>query len=294
MDWNVIVSLFNSIIGGVDWLANLFVVLITVYGFWRAFITKRVSVISIYSNNGRDGANEVIMLKNYALREIYISDAYLIYDNKYAIHLASWKKEPYVLKANGVSQFETNYYSQLAVSDDIEVRILTDSIHSHICLRTSEGIIIHAPFRKKYKIKKKAKIKKITIIREYYYDKIVAPKCQYILHCKRKGEEAKIIQIWSSGVMSESLIRYDNINNDYSYFNGIPESAMNSITELHGFFNEIFKPFKMDFVQLIERKIDEYTEKKSSLNDAEEVTYRDLRPNAFSYEKSGFRTETTS
>jgi len=60
---------------GIVWLANFFVVLIAIYDFWKAFITKRVTVISINSKHGEDGNNEAITLKNHALRDIYLSEA---------------------------------------------------------------------------------------------------------------------------------------------------------------------------------------------------------------------------
>lgn len=72
MNWDVIVSFFDRILGHVDWLANAFVVIITIYGFWRAFFTKRITIISISNHYGNDGINNSIMLKNYALREVYI------------------------------------------------------------------------------------------------------------------------------------------------------------------------------------------------------------------------------
>ena len=75
MDCTTIADMLRHFMEGIVWLANFFVVLIAIYDFWKAFITKRVTVISINSKHGEDGNNEAITLKNHALRDIYLSEA---------------------------------------------------------------------------------------------------------------------------------------------------------------------------------------------------------------------------
>ena len=137
INWGTIINVLSCII---DWFAKLSIVFVTLYGFYRAFIDKRISVVKIYSNHGQNGSNKAITLKNHALREIYLEEAYLICDNKYAVHLAKWEKEPFVLTPNSVCRFETKHYSYLGISDETKLW----ETDEHIYLRTTEGDIIHA------------------------------------------------------------------------------------------------------------------------------------------------------
>ena len=54
-------------VSSIEWIANLFIVIITIYGFYVAFLSKRISVVSLYKNFGKAGENYIILLKNHAL-----------------------------------------------------------------------------------------------------------------------------------------------------------------------------------------------------------------------------------
>ena len=271
-----------------DWIANLSIIVITLYGFYRAFIDKRISVIGISNNHGKNGSNKIITLKNHALREIYLEEAYIIYDNQYALHLVKWDKAPCIIAPNGVIKFETEHYSYLKVSDETKLW----EPNAHVFLRTPEDDIIHARFKRNHKIKKRAEVAKVPIMREYYNGMLIHKDCKYVLRYKRKDDEEKMLQIYSSGVMSDALIEFDETTKKYRWFNGVPNIVDNP-QELVQLFEKVFSPYEMDFIVLVGAN-STFDDPKSDFHELEKTVYKKLRSTNFSYESDGVRREVTT
>ena len=280
IDWALIRIMF-------DWLANFSVIMITIYGFYKAFVDKKISVIAINTIHGRGGSYKRITLKNHALRDFFIEEAYMIYANEYALHLTKWDSEPLVLKGNGVCKFETEPYSYLKINDKSKLW----EADAHIYLRTSEGEIIHARFKKNHKINKKAKVACVPIVREYYNNMLIETKCKYVLRYKKKGEQEQMIQIFSTGVMSDALPEYNEATKEYRWFNGVAD-IVNDLQALMQLFKNVFSQHEMDFVSLIEVG-STFDDPKNDLQDLTKVSCKELRSSSPSFSNSGVCRKTT-
>ena len=294
MSWDIVINFFCIIVNNVEYFANLCVIAITLYVFYLRFISKRISIISGYVNSGRNGTIHSYMIKNHSLREMYISEIYIVYDNRYALHIGSWKDEPLVLKAQGVCRVKTKPFSYL----DVYERVNMWDVEKHLFIRTIEGDVIFATFDKKTKIDKKALIKKIPIMRAYFNNELLEPMCKYALSYRKKGEEPKVLYIFPSGVMSDMLYEYDEKNKNYKWFNGIPQSVVDDPSQLLEFFKMIFKPFDMEYINLNIINLGDLYKSRKSIDDLTEVSYGKMWspdfPKKPQDEQMGFRTEITS
>jgi len=170
---------------------------------------------------------------------------------------------------------------------------------AHLYIETIEGVGIHANFvlkkkRLNYRIKKKAKVQTIPMVRKYFNDELLAHGCKYILSYCVKGKEERIIQIFSSGLMSEALQKYDEEAKTWSAFNGVPQEAMETPQQVSEFFNATFELFEMEFIHLLGPIIELDVEKEKVIGFGKEVRYRELRYQRSSYSIGEVHTEISS
>lgn len=300
MIWCILSGYFILAFDRIEYIASLLVVMIAIYGFYLRFISKKISLVSIQEGRGvREGCRKSLMIKNNTLRPFYVEEMYLIYDNKYALNIGCWNDEPFALEAQKAVRIKMKPYSYLCVGEQEILYGDMNPAFIHVLIKTIEGKIIHAHYMKAKKIRKcwidkKAKVIPISIVREYYEERLIHLGCRYIVDYKLKGEPEKQLIIYSSGLMSEPIKDYDDATKTFSWRRSVPIEILDEPSDLASLLTKKLEPFDVEFLTMFEKHPDELEKFEMPQKHVGTTSYAELRSNVFVQASSGYRLEITS
>lgn len=224
MDWVI------EIREWVNFLANICILLITIYTFYITFVAQKVRFLGMrhYFSNS-DGNGFSIVVENKSFSPIIITDMSLIVEAKYRIEVKKIES-PLILSPFSACKIDSDRYSYLDPKIDFDFR------NTVLELTTSKRKLYIG--RKGLLHKKAIKndcyiVAKITNI---YNGKIVPKGAKYALTLIKNGQQITCF-IFETGLLTESILGC----------NGLPREVVKTQPLLCCYLDDWFKPKKIDY-----------------------------------------------
>lgn len=219
-----------------DWVtfaSDICILLITLYTFYKTFISKKIRFVSVFESLSiSDGNNFSIVIENKSLSPQVINDIHLIIDNKYKIQVKKLEA-PLILEPYTAQKVESERYSYTDPR-------LPGLIGTKMVLEvTTSRKKLYLPIHKKIP-KVKPELKKLSDnvmkITNIYNNKIVPSNAIFVL-IVIKGECENTIFIFENGTMTGTVLGY----------NAVPEEVAKDIQTLRNFLDSWLKPSEVKY-----------------------------------------------
>jgi len=221
-------ELFNEIRTWITFLADVCILLITIYTFYLTFLSKKIKVISFGRHLSWEGDSMNIVLENKSLSPISITRIDAIVEKKNKFKFRNFD-EPLILPPFSTKVVVMSPYSHMPDFnfDDIVFQIAT----------SSKTRIVH--FKKRVFLSRKVKkdLPNVMIVTRKFNDKVIMPGTKYILTLKT-NEGTKTICIFGNGVMTDNIFGY----------NGIPEEIVEDEQKLRLLLDSMIEPYGARYI----------------------------------------------
>lgn len=219
-----------------DWVtfaSDICILLITLYTFYKTFISKKIRFVSVFESlSNSDGNNFSIVIENKSLSPQVINDIHLIIDNKYKIQVKKLEA-PLILEPYTAQKVESERYSY--TDPPLPAFIGNKMVLEVITSRKKLYFPIHKKIpRVKSELRNSSdNVMKITNV---YNDKIVPSNAIFVLIVK-KGDCENTIFIFESGIMTGTI----------HGCNAVPEEVVKDIQTLKNFLDSWLKPLEIKY-----------------------------------------------
>lgn len=219
-----------------EWItfaADICVLLITIYTFYKTFLCSKVDIVSCGSSLSDDGECNRILILNRKMNPIVVLKVQYIIDNKYIFEIS---KQVNTIPGLGTQMISTENYGfrepDISLNSDKRIVVIT--------LHPNKKVFLGSPSRFLYYLfpHKIDKLRHITKVSHYFNGKLVPSKAKFaIVYNEKNCADINTGFVYESGMFSDS--KMGNL--------ALPKEATTDRAALESFLHGIFNLNEIEY-----------------------------------------------